>query len=171
MKKKEWGPLIWNFLHTLSVKIKEESFESQKKNLLDIFRMIISTLPCPYCSQHALSLFKNANKRFIVDKISFIDFIYVFHNQVNRKLKKESYPKDFIIKKYEKNDLLRCLDDLKNVYNYKSNNLRLMLVNNGNKQILNKVAKKILDNKEHYHLYKEEDNEEKVENNEEKVEE
>ena len=102
MKKKEWGPLIWNFLHTLSLKIKEESFESQKNNLLNIFRMIISTLPCPYCSQHALTLFKNANKRFIVNKISFIDFIYVFHNQVNRKLRKQIYPRDDLIKIYKK---------------------------------------------------------------------
>ena len=152
MKKKEWGPLIWNFLHTLSVKIKEESFESQKNNLLNIFKMIVSTLPCPYCSQHALTLFKNANKRFIVDKISFIDFIYVFHNQVNRKLKKQSYPRDELIKKYENNNLQVCLKDLINVYNFKSNNLRLMLVNSGNKEISHKVIKIILDNKDHYDI-------------------
>ena len=152
MKKKDWGPLIWNFLHTLSVKIKEESFESQKNNLLNIFRMIISTLPCPYCSQHALTLFKNANKRFIVDKISFIDFIYVFHNQVNRKLKKQFYPRDEIIQKYENNNLQVCLKDLINVYNFKSNNLRLMLVNSGNKEISHKVIKIILDNKDHYDI-------------------
>ena len=159
MKKKEWGPLIWNFLHTLSVKIKEESFESQKNNLLNIFRMIISTLPCPYCSQHALTLFKNANKRFIVNKISFIDFIYVFHNQVNRKLRKQIYPKDDLIKIYKKKNLQECLKDLINVYNFKSNNLRLMLVNSGNKQITNKVIKIISDNKEHYIIDKEEDHE------------
>ena len=152
MKKKEWGPLIWNFLHTLSVKIKEESFESQKNNLLNIFKMIISTLPCPYCSQHALTLFKNVNKRFIVNKFSFIDFMYVFHNQVNRKLKKEIYPRDDLIKKYEEKNLLECLNDLINVYNYKSNNLRLMLVNSGNKQIISKIYKIIYDNKEHFDI-------------------
>ena len=106
--------------------------------------MIVSTLPCPYCSQHALTLFKNANKRFIVDKISFIDFIYVFHNQVNRKLKKQFYPRDELIKKYENNNLQVCLKDLINVYNFKSNNLRLMLVNSGNKEISNKVIRIIL---------------------------
>ena len=150
MKKKEWGPLIWNFLHTLSFKIKEESFESQKKNLLNIFRMIISSLPCPYCSQHALNLFKKVNKNFIVSKISFIDFVYVFHNQVNRKLKKELYPMNNLNEKYQENNLIECLNNLKHVYNYKSNNLRLMLVNSGNKQITNKVYKIIYDNKEHF---------------------
>ena len=152
MKKKEWGPLIWNFLHTLSVKIKKESFESQKNNLLTIFRMIISTLPCPYCSQHAMTLFKNVNKRFIVNKDSFIDFICVFHNQVNRKLKKKFYPVNQVIEKYKNNNLQDCLKDLLNVYNFKSNNLRLMLVNSGNREISHKVIKIISDNKQHYDI-------------------
>ena len=33
MKKSEWGPCVWKVLHTLTIKIKDESFESQRKQL------------------------------------------------------------------------------------------------------------------------------------------
>ena len=150
MKKKEWGPIIWNFLHTLSFKIHDETFESQKKNLITIVRLTFSSLPCPYCSQHALNLLKKINIKYINSKDSFIDFIYIFHNEVNKKLKKKMFSKKLLEEKYKNKNFANILNEFIQVYNYKSSNIRFNLTIFNNKKICNKIISIILSNKSHY---------------------
>ena len=87
MNRKHGGPIIWKFLHVLTFKIKEESFKSQRENIINIC-LVFWNLPCPICTTHAIKLFKSSNLKLIKDKSSLIDFIFSFHNAVNRRLRK-----------------------------------------------------------------------------------
>ena len=51
MRKTVWGPLYWNFLHNLVIRIKNEDY--MKENKYKIINGICNHLPCPLCSSHA----------------------------------------------------------------------------------------------------------------------
>lgn len=151
MNKRTWGPIIWNFIHVLSYKIKEECFKSQKQNILLILKLVFSNLPCPYCTSHATALFKSSNIKLIRDKASLIDFLFSFHNEVNRKLKKHQFSRDKMDDKYAPLSLQKCCFDLSRVYNSKhTNNLRFSMIYKGHKNVCVQIINLILDNKENY---------------------
>jgi len=108
MKKNIWGPCIWNTLHILSIKVKESSFEKIKDELIDIINQIISNLPCPICSTHARSLLKKHRIHNIKSKQDLIHLIFLLHNDVNKRLKKDIFSKDDL-KKYEEMDFKKTL--------------------------------------------------------------
>jgi len=88
-KRTAWGTHIWILLHTLSVKIKEESFPVVGPSLLRLVHGIVTNLPCPQCSDHARDYMKNVNFAAIQTKQQFIDFLFQFHNSVNAR---KAYP-------------------------------------------------------------------------------
>ena len=96
-KKVKWGPAVWYFLHTLSVKIKEESFIIMRKELLEMVYMICINLPCPDCSQHAKIYLDKVNFNAIQTRDDFKKMLYNFHNSVNAR---KGYP----LFEYEKLD-------------------------------------------------------------------
>mgnify|MGYP003323493079 CR=1 FL=1 len=55
-----WGPPIWNFLHTLAEKIREDRYPELGSQLVNFIQRVATHLPCPDCSQHASRFFKNA---------------------------------------------------------------------------------------------------------------
>lgn len=87
MKKSEWGPHVWAFLHLLTMRLKDEHFESYKAQVFDIIRGICANLPCPYCSQHANQFLRRYNVNQISNKTLFIKMIFLLHNNVNKRLK------------------------------------------------------------------------------------
>lgn len=82
-KKVKWGPAVWYFLHTFSVKIKEESFIVLRKEILEMVYMICINLPCPDCSQHAKTYLDKVNFHAIQTRDDFKKMLYNFHNSVN----------------------------------------------------------------------------------------
>tara|TARA_A100001015_G_scaffold321046_1_gene449823 strand:+ start:1117 stop:1578 length:462 start_codon:yes stop_codon:yes gene_type:complete len=153
MNKNKWGPIIWNFIHVLSYKIKNDCFSKQRKNLIDIIRILFSNLPCPYCSQHARKLLKQSNMKYIVDKESFIDYLFAFHNNVNKRLKKEIFIRNKMDERYIKRSLTTAINELAVIYNTKqTNNLKFMMNNYSNKTSYIKVINIIRENKEDYIL-------------------
>ena len=96
-KKVKWGPAVWYFLHTLSVKIKEESFIVMRKELLEMVYMICINLPCPDCAQHAKTYLDKVNFNAIQTRDDFKKMLYNFHNSVNAR---KGYP----LFEYEKLD-------------------------------------------------------------------
>ena len=149
MSRKLWGPIIWTFFHTLSFKIKEEYFNEQKKELINIFKLIITNLPCPFCSRDAQILFNQCNLIYIVDKDSFIDFIYNFHNKVNLKLRKNIYKKQ-LLEKYKNLNFNEVIMELINLYTKKSSNIRLMMLSKNNKTIVEKLNKYFMENQKYF---------------------
>ena len=128
MHKSKWGPIIWNFIHVLSFKIRENSFNEQRNNIISILRMVFSSLPCPYCSEHAKTLLKNSNIKYIVDKESLIDFLFSFHNNVNKRLRKKIFIRDKMVETYKSKSFTSAINDFAYVYNTKhTNNFAFMI--------------------------------------------
>ncbi len=101
MKKSEWGPCVWKVLHTLTIKIKDESFESQRKKMIEMIQLICNNLPCPICSSHATSFLKKHRFTQIKTKEQMIRFIYEMHNDVNKRLKKDPFMFESLLSRYE----------------------------------------------------------------------
>jgi hypothetical protein len=86
-----WGPIIWKFFHTISHKIKDESFSIILVPLFTWLKTICKTLPCPECSQHATSVLSKIRIQGLKNKQEFCIFMGNFHNIVNRRKKKPMF--------------------------------------------------------------------------------
>jgi hypothetical protein len=96
--KVKWGPAVWFFLHTVSVKIKDEHFQQLRVELLDMIYTICANLPCPTCSGHAVDYLKSINYSMIKEsKFQFFMTSLVLEDKelskpfcvLNNKLKKK----------------------------------------------------------------------------------
>ena len=65
MQKSVWGPATWKLLHTMVLKINNDVSVSQINDLKSIILRIVSNLPCPYCTSHAISYITNSCSRCI----------------------------------------------------------------------------------------------------------
>ena len=99
-KKVKWGPAIWFLLHTLSVKIKEERFQSIRYELLNHIYTICTNLPCPICSNHAKDYLNGINMNTIQTKDDFKKLIWAFHNNVNKEKGYSFFPFEQVDLKY-----------------------------------------------------------------------
>lgn len=88
-----WGPATWTFLHTTIQKIKPEHYKTLGPQFFAFFVRICNNLPCPTCTEHAKGFINGMlrNNKFLNDKNLFINAIYIFHNQVNKRLNKQMY--------------------------------------------------------------------------------
>ena len=80
-----WGEPTWSFFHTLAEKVKEESFNIVKNDIMKYIFIICSNLPCPECAQHAKMYMSSINFNSIQTKTQLKEMLYVFHNGVNRR--------------------------------------------------------------------------------------
>lgn len=86
-----WGPPIWMFFHTITTKIKDGLDVSVYKGLFRIIKTICKNLPCPTCSTDATQFLSQINEDIITSKQKLINHIYIFHNYVNKKTKKNLF--------------------------------------------------------------------------------
>ena len=84
-KKMKWGEPTWLLLHTLSEKVKADSFDEVRQGLLNTIFMICTNLPCPDCSAHAKQYLDAINFRSIQTKDQLKRVMFDFHNSVNAK--------------------------------------------------------------------------------------
>lgn len=89
--KNTWGKHIWNLLHIITFRIKEENFTTAKPVLVFLIKTICSNLPCPECAMHSTNLLKLVNFDKIITKHELVLLIFNFHNTINIKLKKPTY--------------------------------------------------------------------------------
>lgn len=113
---KNWGPPVWKFYHSLVQSIKEESFPIIGRQLLNFIVQISSLLPCPECSTHAKMFFSQINLNKYNTKKKAIDLMYVFHNAVNKMLKKQlfAYP---LLSIYDKVNVFSSYNEFTVAYN------------------------------------------------------
>ena len=126
MKKAEWGPLVWKVLHCMTIKIKDEEFQNERENIIQMISGICSNLPCPQCATHASGLIKKHKLRDVKSKIDIIKFIYLMHNQVNKRLKKQIYSFEKI-EEYEHFNMKSLLNDYYNMNLKAKYNEKMML--------------------------------------------
>jgi len=80
----EWGPPIWNLFHTLAAKVHEENYQFIAPHLFGFVKRICSLLPCPECQDHAIK-YLNSKKYDVTTKEKLIDYLFTFHNDVNKR--------------------------------------------------------------------------------------
>lgn len=126
MKKKEWGNAIWLLFHTLAVKLKPEYKEDLHTLVLHI-TSICNNLPCPDCQQHANKVMNQVNKASIsVSNEALIDFLWNFHNDVNRRTKAAYFPKEGL-EVYKTANTINVVKNFIKIMSAVSNNEKTML--------------------------------------------
>lgn len=115
-----WGPPIWRFFHVLAEKIKESEFKRIYHPLFILIQRICSYLPCPECSQHATQFLRKININQIDSKDKFRGMLYVFHNIVNLRKRKNPFNVENLVN-YRKIRLINAFNEFVQVYNTKGN--------------------------------------------------
>lgn len=87
-----WARYTWALFHTIIEKLKDEDVNSEIINIQDMIYTIVGILPCPDCRQHGILYLQTSKKKgrygAIKNKQELKEFIFEFHNVVNRRIKK-----------------------------------------------------------------------------------
>lgn len=97
----EWGNITWYLFHGIAEKIKEEKFTQNKLLIFKIISSVCSNLPCPSCSEHAVSYLKTVNINNINTKDDLKKFLFNFHNLKNKSLNKKEFTVEEFNEKYK----------------------------------------------------------------------
>ena len=144
MSNNYWGEITWIFLHTIAEKIKEEEYHNERSQLLELIKTVCSNLPCPECKQHAVQYMKRVNVTYIARKIDLKILLFNFHNEVNRRLKKE-IPDQIILERYKQVDMVETCKKFVRIFSIPVYNNRLMM-DNLNRNFFMKDLLKYLEN-------------------------
>ena len=107
---KRWGPITWFLLHMFAEKIIDEKFQIYKNKCLEVIYNFCCHLPCPSCSQHAKAyLNKYGFLHRIQTKKQLRKFLWSFHNEVNKRLKKQE-GNIILLKMYHEGDFQKILN-------------------------------------------------------------
>jgi len=106
---KRWGEPTWYFFHTFIEKITENFYSKNNEKIIEIYKIICNNLPCPICKEHANNYIKKHKIDRMVTRELMKMFLFNFHNDVNKKLKKaeasiiilEQYKRITISKAYQ----------------------------------------------------------------------
>lgn len=120
MSPGKWGPMIWTFFHALAEKIKEEHFNIEGRQLISFMIRICGILPCPECSQHATTFWKQVNVRRIRHKEDLMNILFIFHNIVNKRKNKQPFNKDNL-SIYKQSNIINTYNNFVAVYQTKGN--------------------------------------------------
>jgi len=115
-----WGPATWSFFHTLAHKVNDKQPPIVYQQIFLQIRRICGFLPCPECSRDASIFLGKINLNEIQTKRSLIDKLYIFHNYVNRKKKKQLF--DYgNINKYKDVNIIQAYNTFLKNYNTRGN--------------------------------------------------
>lgn len=120
MSPNHWGPPIWTLFHTLSAKIREDSYSVVGPQLFNFIRKISMYLPCPECSEHATQFLANIKPNGYSTKTDLQRLVYVFHNVVNKR-KNKPLPGPEIMNEYNNNDIIKVYNNFISAYKTKGN--------------------------------------------------
>lgn len=135
MSKKQWGNATWYLFHTLAEKLKPEyDNPTEIKALYSQIKKICYNLPCPDCTQHAIKTLSNVNENVVTNsKSAFIQFLWQFHNKVNKSTGKKELPFDETNNIYSRAVTGLIIRNFINVMNIKSADLQIMLIKRNSK--------------------------------------
>jgi hypothetical protein len=128
-RKVKWGTAVWYFFHTSAAKIKPDMFPTVGKELLSHIVAICQNLPCPNCASHASTYMNRINMNSITSKEDLIRFLFVFHNDVNKRLGYAEYEYSELDDKYSKANLINVYNHF--IYYFKDNQKLTHLIADG----------------------------------------
>ena len=100
-----WATPVWNFFHTFAEKIDEKFYEKNSITCYKIIKLICYILPCSYCKRHASTYINKINPHTLKKKEDFRQMLFIFHNSVNKRIRKKLFLKEKLIK-YNKNNIM-----------------------------------------------------------------
>ena len=154
MSKSVWGPATWYLLHSMVLKINDDTNSETITDLKKLIRNITSNLPCPACSSHATSHLSKMKFDSITSVEGLRRFMFHFHNTVNEMLKKPTtltYEQHIIL--FDTMDLRLVIRHFLNIYNnMNSTNVTMMLYSFHRKKTLNDVNTFFVKNQKLYRL-------------------
>lgn len=124
MSINKWGPAVWLLFHTIVEKIKEPDNTRLCRELFYQIKNICKFLPCPDCASHATSNLANVNISRINSKSDLKQILFMFHNSVNIRKKKELFTISEL-EKYTRANLSAVIYNFKMNYN-SARNMKLM---------------------------------------------
>jgi len=148
MSPNVWGPPIWTFFHTLTWKIKEESFSVIFPQLFANIRRICKNLPCPDCSIHATNFLNNVNQSGIKTKQDLINVFFFFHNAVNKRKGKPIFNYDQL-SQYENQHPIVTFNNFIRVFHTRGN-MSLLAESFQRRLVLKDFRKWFLNNIQHF---------------------
>lgn len=125
-KKVKWGEPTWFLFHTLSVKIKESHFQSIRSPLLNQIYAICVNLPCPDCANHAKTYLDGINFNTIQTKNDLKQFLYTFHNIVNKRKGYPLFPYEEVDKKYVMANTTRIIQNFMTHFSDRNRGIKLL---------------------------------------------
>jgi hypothetical protein len=112
-----WGPPVWTLFHTLSAQLTNDALIP---TLFIYIQRICKFLPCPECSQDATIFLQQVQMNEIKTGEDFSKMLYIFHNHVNRKKRKQLFNYSEL-PKYKAYNLVNTFQNFTRVYNTRGN--------------------------------------------------
>jgi hypothetical protein len=127
-----WGPILWVFLHTLSMTYNAPI----TTELLTMIELIIKNTPCETCSNESIK-YLNENL-FTLETITTVEdlqvYLFNFHNVINKYMNKPIYEINNFYKEYSSIDFISVYNEFLRMY-YMSNEIRDKITNYFDKNI------------------------------------
>jgi len=125
-KRIKWGRPFWNLFHVLAEKIKESEFPKVRVELLNMIYTICSNLPCPDCTNHAVSYMNGINFNTIKSKNDLKLFLFDFHNAVNARKMYPIFHKDNLDSTYQNANVIVVIDNFLKSFKQHHKGLRMI---------------------------------------------
>ena len=95
MQTIKWGPAYWFSLHITAHGAPEHPTPQQKKYYKDFYYGLQHTLPCKYCRASYSKFIKQLPiDPYLVSRRRLAYWVYLMHNKVNAKLRRQGYEID-----------------------------------------------------------------------------
>ena len=99
----DWGPSLWNTLHTISFYYPDNPTREQRMSAWNFFSSLDNLLPCPQCCEHCKQYLQE-NPPLVHNKDILSRWVINFHNAVNRRLGKPEWTYEQAKQKYNINN-------------------------------------------------------------------
>lgn len=115
-----WGPAVWTLFHTLTEKIDEGAYQVVSPHLFHMIVRICRLLPCPDCASDASIFLAKIKPSDVKTKTQLKELMYLFHNRVNVKKRKNLYNYGNI-NVYKRANLVNVVNNFTSKYQTKGN--------------------------------------------------
>ena len=115
-----WGPAVWTLFHTLIEKMNPDAYPHVINSMFGMIVRICKFLPCPDCSNDASNFLAKIKLNNYKTKNEFKNMLYLFHNWVNAKKRKQLYNHSHLVK-YANLNLIYVINNFISKYNTKGN--------------------------------------------------
>lgn len=91
-----WGPIYWNFIHSVSILIQHAYYENKLTDILQfpsVVHNLDTILPCSICEGHYLKIINSQRVLELVKNMEFgliVASVFHFHNEITKNIARHS---------------------------------------------------------------------------------